>query len=372
MAQDSGNRERPPTAAGPPSDGASGRRGCSALRRLAAQRLFWSLVALAALLAFNALFTDGFFRIEMREGHLYGSVVDVLNRGAPVVLLALGMTLVIATGGIDLSVGSVMALSGIVAAALIARPAHSPLSAIDLGGAVGLAIGAALLAALVVGLLAGLMVSLLSLQPIVATLIMMVAVRGLAQVLSRSLSIPVASGAFEYLGSGFLLGVPVPIFIAALAVGGTYVLTRKTALGLFIESVGSNPTASRYAGIEARRVRLLVYGFSALCAGAAGLIVTADNQMVHPGRLGQMRELDAILAVCIGGTALTGGRFSLAGSTIGAVLIQTLEITILTLVLPRETTLVLKAVIVVTVCLLQSRRFRELLRRRAARRGGSP
>jgi len=336
-------------------------------RRREVPRIVWPVLALAAVLLFNALFTEGFFDIEVRDGRLFGSLIDVLNRSVPVVLLAMGMTLVIGTGGIDLSVGAVMAISATMAASLIARPDYSVLSGIDLGGSVALVLVATLAVAALCGVWNGLLVTRLDMQPIVATLILMVAGRGLAQVLSDGQRVPFADETLIFLGRGAVLGLPLPVFVAAGAFGATWLLTRRTALGLFIEAVGNNPSASRAAGLPARKVKVLCYAYCGLCAGVAGVIVAADNAVAVPSTFGELKELDAILAVCIGGTALTGGRFSLVGSLIGAVLIQALTTTILTLAIPREVTLVVEAVIVVVVCLLQSPRFAALfVRRRAA------
>ena len=152
----------------------------------------------------------------------------------------------------------------------------------------------------------------------------------------------------------------------------TALMTRKTALGMFIESVGDNDTASRYAGVNARVVKLMAYTFAGLCAGIAGLIYTSNIRTGDPSKTGLYLELDAIMAVVIGGTALTGGRFSLLGSIAGALLIQALTTTMLIHGLSSDQALVPKALVVVSVCLLQApefhRKMRGLLGRRAKRR----
>jgi simple sugar transport system permease protein len=283
-------------------------------------------------------------------------------------LLALGMTLVIATGGIDLSVGAVIAIAGATAASLLVRPDGSPLSFLNVhhsvAGVILITLGLALLA----GLWNGVLVAWLDIQPIVATLILMVAGRGVAQLLTDGQIITFENPSFQFLGSGFLLGIPFTIFIVTVAylLGGA--LTRGTALGLFIESVGNNAKASRYAGVSARRVKLMVYGLCGFCAGVAGLIVTADIKAADANNAGLYLELDAILAVAIGGTSLAGGRFSLIGSLIGALVIQTLTTTILTRGVAPELTLVVKAAVVIAVCLLQSEPFRAALARGLRRR----
>jgi simple sugar transport system permease protein len=175
---------------------------------------------------------------------------------------------------------------------------------------------------------------------------------------------------FEFLTAGNFLWLP----FTATMVGATAivagVLTRGTGLGLFIEAVGNNPTASRYAGINARVVKLMVYAFSGFCAGLAGLIETAYIRGADSNNAGLYKELDAILAVSIGGTALTGGRFSLAGSLIGALVIQSLTTTILAHDIPRAVDLMIKAAVVIVVCLLQSEAFRVKLKRQWRRVSG--
>jgi simple sugar transport system permease protein len=311
-------------------------------------RLLWPLLALAGLLLFDLLYVKDFFQVGVRDGHLYGSVIDILERAAPVLLLSIGMTLVIATGGVDLSVGSVMAICAAVAAQLVVA-----------GHSAAVAFAVALLVGLAAGAWNGALVALLGIQPIVATLILMVAGRGVAHLVTNDQTITFTDPAYSFLGSGFLFGLPFSLTIVAAVLAATALLVRKTALGLFIEAVGGNASASRYAGVNATAVKWMVYVFSGACACAAGLITAADINAADPEHNGQYLELDAILAVVIGGTALTGGRFSLPGSVIGALVIQTLTTTILTYGVPPEKTLVVRAAVVVVVCLLQSEVLRE-------------
>ena len=296
----------------------------------------------------------------MREGHLYGSLIDILKNAAPFALLALGMTLVLATKGVDLSVGAVMAVSGAVAAVLITREHPPPII---------VAFGLALVAALLCGVWNGLLVAWLDIQPIVATLILMVAGRGIAQLLADGQIITFENKAFEFVDGGFLLGIPVPIFIALAALLIVGALTRLTALGLFIEAVGDNPEASRYTGVPTNLVKVMVYAVCAVCAGVAGLIATSSIKGADASNVGLTYELDAILATVIGGTSLNGGRFFLVGSVLGAILLQTLTTTIQTSNIKPEYNLVVKAVVIVVVCVLQS----EVVRRKLAglRRGGA-
>lgn len=324
----------------------------------------WAAIVLVLVLLFNAAFSPGFFQIEIRDGRLFGSLVDILNRAVPVALLSLGMTLVIATRGVDLSVGAVMAIAGAVAAGMIARPSGTPFA----GGHPELlwAVPAALVVAVACGLFNGVLVALLRFQPIVATLLLMVAGRGIAQLLSNGQIVTFSAPGFAALARGSLLGLPNPVWLLALALAGFVVATRATALGLFVEMTGSNPAAARLVGIDERGIKLLVYALSGLCAGLAGLILAADIQAADANSAGLYLELDAILAVAVGGTSLAGGRFSFTGSMVGALLMQALTTTILTRGVSPEITLVLKAAVVVAVCLLQAPAFREAFRRRAA------
>lgn len=316
--------------------------------------LFWPLCVLGALLLFNLFYSPDFFEIQVRNGHLYGSLIDILNYGAPLILVSLGMTLVIATKGIDLSVGSVMAIAGTMACLIISRGDNQSLLSLVL-----VAVGVSLVLALVLGLWNGVLVSKIGIQPIIATLILMVAGRGIAQLIADGQIITISSTSYKYIGSGSLFMLPFPIFIAIGVLIIASLLTRKSALGLFIESVGGNPTASRLAGIRAGAVILAVYMFCGLCAGIAGLILTSNISGADGNNAGLWYELDAILAVVIGGTSLNGGRFYLTGTLIGALIIQTLTTTIYMVGVPPETILVVKAFVVMIVCLIQSESFRK-------------
>lgn len=310
------------------------------------------LLAWAGVLLTAWLLAEHFFHVETRDGRLFGSLVDILNRAVPVALLSLGMTLVIATGGVDLSVGSVMAIGGVVAACLV-----------RMGWTLPWVIGVALLATLAAGVWNGVLVGYVGIQPIVATLILMVAGRGIAQLLTDGQILTFENPGFAFLGGGSFLGLPFTVSIVLMVTGLTALTVRGTALGIFIESIGCNPVASRYSGVSVRRTKLLVYAFSGICAGLAGLIVTSDIKAADANNMGQYLELDAIFAVVMGGTALTGGRFYLLGSLIGVLIIQTLTTVILTRGVAVELTLVIKALAVLGICLFQSDRLRMLWHR---------
>ncbi|MEV0970722.1 ABC transporter permease [Microtetraspora glauca] len=324
------------------------------MSRFLRHRLFWPAVILAALLLLNLVFTDHFFSVEIKDGHLYGSLVDIVRFGAPLILVALGMTLVIATGGIDLSVGSVVAISGALACLRISDLGDQN----STGGVLG-AVVLALALSLVLGAWNGFLVAGIGIQPIIATLILMVAGRGLAQLVTDGQIITVNSSPYKLIGGGYWLTLPFGIIIVAAVLALTAFLTRRLALGLLIESVGGNAEASRLAGISARGVLMMVYAFCGLCAGVAGLMISSNVSSADGNNAGLWIELDAILAVVIGGTPLAGGRFSLSGTVLGALIIQTLTTTIYSIGVPPETTLLFKALVVTIVCLLQSPAFRE-------------
>jgi simple sugar transport system permease protein len=281
------------------------------------------------------------------------------------------MTLVIATRGIDISVGAIVAIAAALAAWMIGGSVAGNVSRFPMPVAILGALGIAL----VCGVWNGLLVAKVGMQPIIATLILMVAGRGIAQLITGGQIITIYYAPFFFLGGGYLLGLPFSLFIAAAVFAVLYLAMTRTALGLFIQAVGINPTAARVAGVQARRLIVGAYTFCGLCAGIAGLLICSNVKSADGNNAGQLLELDAILAVTLGGTALTGGRFSLVGSVIGALIIQTLTYAIYSLGVPPEINLVVKAVVVFIVMLLQSPEFRSTIgrwvRRPAAYEGKS-
>lgn len=327
----------------------------SVLKRIAPQ-----LVALAALVALVTAFYPGFLSVGYSDGRLVGPLIDVLKRSAPVALLAVGMTLVIATRGIDLSVGAIMAICGAVAAA-----------AIGAGQGLAVALALALLAGLVSGLWNGVLVAVVGVQPFVATLILMTTGRGVAQLITEGRILTFTDPGFAFIGSGTALGLPVPAWIWLVTAVAVAVLMRRTALGLLIETVGINLRASALAGVNATVLLIAVYMAMGACAALAGVIVTADIRGADANNAGLWLELDAILAAVIGGNSLLGGRFSIAASVIGALIIQTITIGIRLAGFPSEYNLIIKAVLVLVILVLQSPRIaREwrLWREEASRR----
>jgi galactofuranose transport system permease protein len=325
------------------------------LKSMTQRKIFWPLVALAVLLCFNLFFTPNFFRVEVKEGHLYGNVIDIIKNAAPFMLLALGMTLVIATKGIDISVGSIVAISAGVSAMLLGGALDGTPK-----NAIWFAMLIAVLVSAVAGMWNGLLVSRIGMQPIIATLILSVAGRGIAMVTTNAMIVWLYIKPFAVWGQGYILGLPVSIFVVA----GMFIIAglvlRRTALGLFIESVGINPTAARFAGINAKNILFCVYAFSGLCAGISGLIVCSTVMSADGNNAGLGYELSAILAVVLGGTSLNGGKFYLMGSIVGALIVQTLTTTIYAFNVPPEIAKVVIAMVVLIVSLLQSYNFRAM------------
>ncbi|CAB4935433.1 MAG: ABC transporter permease [Actinobacteria bacterium] len=328
--------------------------------------VIWAAAALLVLLLFNVVVNPGFFGLRIQDGHLFGSPVDVLKNAAPTLLIAVGMTLVIATRGIDLSVGAVLAVSGAVAFTVV-EGAADPTSA----STAVIAVLTALAVGLVLGAWNGFLVSVVGIQPIIATLVLMTAGRGLAMMVTDGQIITAENPAFSWLGGGFVLGLPAQVVITLGVLLAVAALTRRTALGMLIEAVGTNPEAARLAGIRSRSITWTVYVFVAVTATVAGLMTTANISAADPSRAGLFIELDAILAVVIGGTSLAGGRYSLVGTVLGALILQTLTTTVLTMGVPDEYIRLFKAVVIIAVFLLQAPRIRAALGRRRAGPGTS-
>ncbi len=312
-------------------------------RSVTAALLRPQFLALLVLLGINWLLFPGFFNITWQDGRLFGSLIDVLNRGTPVAILAIGMTAVIATKGVDLSVGAVMAIAGATAAVMVTT-GHSAV----------LAVAAALATGLLCGLWNGLLVTTLSIQPIIATLVLMVAGRGLAQLVTEGSIVTFTDPVLIFIGTGSVAGLPTPVVLLIALTILTTLAVRRTALGLLIEAVGINRSAARFAGIKASALLLVVYAFAGLCAALAGLIVAGDIRGADANNAGLWLELDAILAVVVGGTSLLGGRFSIPMSVIGAMIIQAMNTGILISGFSPQFNLVVKSAVIILILVLQS------------------
>jgi len=331
----------------------------------------WAVVALALLLVYNLIFSPSFYHIEMANGRLIGNPINVLHYGSKVMLIALGMTLVIATGGIDLSVGAIMAITGCVCGLLLCDKNLVTLQA-RTPSPLWLALAAGLGAAILAGLWNGTLIGYLKIQPIVATLILMISGRGLAIYLTGgqapTLTLPAEVPArlhpieqFLAIAKPTFFGIPNTILIVAVMSLLTILVVRRTALGMFFESIGNNSATCEVAGINTRFFVLLSYVFLGFCCGLAGIVDASMNTIGDPNQSGLDIELDAIVAVAIGGTSLVGGRFSLIGSLLGAIAMQTLNVTIQSSGIDPQWNFVVKAFVVIVICLLQSPKVRAKL-----------
>ena len=282
-------------------------------------------------------------------------------------LVGLGMTIVIATRGIDLSVGAVMAVTGAVTLTMI-DGSPDPESVVT----VLVAIGAGLAVAVGLGMWNGMLVAGLKIQPIIATLVLMLAGRGVALLITGGFITTVNSGPLEFVASGYVLGLPFAFIIAVVAVVVVALFERRTALGVLTEAVGINPEASRLAGVRSRGIIFGAYVLSATLAGMAGIIYSSNIRAADANAAGELIELYAILAVVLGGTSLMGGKFSIAGTVIGVLIIQTLNSTILFLGVPSAEAPVFFAIVVIIVVLIQSPRVHSIARNvtRRTRSGG--
>ncbi|MDT0164881.1 ABC transporter permease [Actinotalea sp. AC32] len=316
-------------------------------------RLFWPAAALLALVTVNSIARPRFLSITMRDGELYGALIDILRNSAPLMLVALGMTIVIATRGIDLSVGAIMAVSGAVALTVI-DGSDDPGNL----GTVLVAVATAVAVALVLGVWNGFLVAVLGIQPIIATLVLMLAGRGVALLITGGFITTVNSDPFSYIASGYLTLVPFALVISVVAVAVIALVERRTALGVLTEAVGINPEASRLAGVRSRGIVWGAYVLSGALAGVAGIVYASNIKAADANAAGLFIELYAILAVVLGGTSLAGGKFSVAGTVIGVLVIQTLESTILFLGVPSAQSPVFFALVVVVVVMVQSKRVR--------------
>ena len=289
-------------------------------------------VAFAALVLFNVIFTTNF----ATTATLFNLLVQV----APVLIVSLGMALVIGTEGIDLSVGSVMA----IAAAIV------PLY-IGYGWPVAVLI--ALLVCTLAGALNGSLVAFVGMQPIIATLALFVGGRGLAQVLVGGQLQIISDPTFLALGSAEVLGIPLPVIIAgvlALVVG---FVVNRTTFGRYVLAIGGNRTASYLSGHPVRAVLVAVYAISAALASVAGVLATARLSAGDPSTIGILIELDAIAAVVVGGTPLSGGKVSVAGTVMGALVMQVITATFIMNDLPFTYAQILKAAIILLAVYIQ-------------------
>jgi len=322
------------------------------LRGMTSSPMFPPLLALFLLLLFNLLIQPDFLTVEFRDGRLFGSLINTLNRSVPVMILALGMTLAIATGGVDLSVGSVLAISASVTLVLIRGDDLAPTAETSM--AIPLVIVIALIVGIICGIWNGTLIARIGMPPIVATLILMVAGRGLTQNITGERNVTSGYEPFAEIARGSFLAIPNQVWIAAGVFILFWLITRKTAFGMYVESVGANRSAATYTGIKSTRIIIIIYALSGFCAALAGILFASDLLVVAPMNAGMYRELDAIVAVVLGGTSMRGGKFNLGGTVVGALTFSLLYQTLLFYGVPPEFFLAVQAIIIVAIVIIQS------------------
>jgi ribose/xylose/arabinose/galactoside ABC-type transport system permease subunit len=305
-------------------------------RRITVQR---ELAVLLAMILFNLLLTPHFWSLQTFNVNLTQVVT--------IVIVGIGMTLVVATGGIDLSVGAAMSIAGSLA----------PMIFMNIPGPLGIALAFVLpvLAAALCGVFNGVLVTRLSVQPIVATLVLFIAGRGIAQVFTDGSLQAFDNPVFQWIALGRVAGVPAQVFLMLALVALFAWIVRKTLFGQYLLVTGGNEAAAYLSGIPTARVKLLAYTLCAALAGLAGLISISVNSSADANVIGLGSELDAIAAVAVGGTALTGGRAHIVGTLLGALIIQLLRYTLLAHGIPDAAALVVKAAIIIAAVYVQRR-----------------
>ena len=340
------------------------------LSSLMRSKITWAVIAEILILLVCLIVRPDFFKISYQPstGMLYGSLIDIINRSAEITIIAVGMTLAIALGGTDLSVGALVAVSGAVALKLLRWNPSDPLYSTPGNYSVYpfiVVILVPLLICTLMGMFNGVMIAKIGMQPIIATLILMVAGRGIAQIITNGKQFTTLYEPFRFIGQGSLLWLPTPIIISVIVVAAVALFTRKTAFGTFVESVGINRSASRLSGINAKAVIMIVYALIGLLSGISGLIYSSRIMSNDSNNAGLNYEMDAILAVVIGGTSMSGGKFSLAGTIIGSIIIRTIVTFVYYFGIVSEATMFFKAVIIAVIIVLQSEPVRNWFSKRS-------
>ena len=326
----------------------------STWKKLTSMRLFMPLVCLLAIIIVATITIPGFLSMSLKNGVPYGYPVDVINRASELVILSVGMTLVTAaSGGQDISVGAVMAVAGAVCCQILSG---GEVSVNSLSAPIIVAFLAALVASGICGAFNGFLVAKLNIQPMVATLILYTAGRGIAQLITDGQITYIRVKSYQVFGSYVgKFPIPMPVVIAIIVVIIAYVILKKTALGLYIESVGINGTASRLVGLNSTMIKFLTYLICGVLAGVAGFVASSRIYSADANNIGLN------LAVALGGNALGGGKFSLMGSVIGAYTIQALTTVLYGLNVSADQLPVYKAIVVVVIVVLQSPVFKKFI-----------
>jgi len=341
------------------------------LTAITKSKLTWAVVAEVLILLVCLIVRPDFFKISYQEstGMLYGSLIDIINRSSEITIIAMGMTLVIALGGTDLSVGALVAVSGAIALKFLRWDVLEYTTPGDYTVcSYALVLIVPLVVCLLMGLFNGLLIAKGGMQPIIATLILMVCGRGIAQILTNGKQFTTGYSPFRVIGQGSFLYLPMPIIITVVVVAAVALFVRKTAFGTFVESVGINRSASRLSGINAQLIIFIVFALTGFLSGISGLIYSSRIMSNDSNNAGLNYEMDAILAVVIGGTSMTGGKFSLAGTVLGSIIIRTIVTLVYYFGIASEATMAFKAMIIAVVIVLQSEPVRNYFSKRAKKR----
>ena len=345
----------------------------SSLKKLTQKRLFLPIFSMILVMLINVIYDIAcgnmplqFFVITIKNGVLYGRLIDVLNRGSEIAILAIGMTLVVSSSaGTDISVGSVMSLYAGVCCMILAGYGNVNVSSYAHPLLVGILGGLAVTT--ICGLFNGLLVAYLNIQPMVATLILWSAGRAIGLLLCNSQIVYVRVPSFQKLGA-YTGIIPTPIIVAVICIAIAACVLKFTALGTYIQSVGINKKASRIAGFNSAKIILLTYIICGLCAGLAGMVATSRIYSADTNNIGLNMEMDAILSVALGGNSLGGGKFNLAGSIIGAYTIQAITTTLYALGVSSAQAPVFKAIVVILIVVIQAEPFKAYMKKLPAKR----
>lgn len=338
-------------------------------KNLLNSRLTFSLVILLIVVVQNIITTPTFFNISITNGFISGYIPNILDEASELVIVTLGMTLVIAvSGGVDISVGAIMAISASFCGLLLngseyrTEVFHSPYILALLFGLLGGAL---------CGAFNGFMVSVLKIQPMIATLILFTAGRSIAKQITHGQTIYLMNPQFKWLGVQ-IPGVPIrtTIIVAVAIIILVVLFVKLTSFGLYVQSVGINGSASRLVGLNARVIKFTAFVICGLLAGVAGLVGSSGVGSVNSGELGLGVEMDAILAVALGGNLLSGGKFSIAGSVIGAYTIQAITTTLYAMNVRADQLNVFKAVIIIVIIVASSDVFKGILKKMSSKKFG--
>jgi ribose/xylose/arabinose/galactoside ABC-type transport system permease subunit len=297
-------------------------------------------VALLLLVLYNVVATTNFVTVDTMQ--------LLFSQLPPVIIVSLGMAMVIGTGGVDLSVGATMAIASAVLAKVVIAPKQG-----GFGAPIAVAIIVAVLAGLLVGVFNGVVVSVARVQPIVATLGVLVAGRGIALVITGGALVELFVPFFSTVRLGKFLGIPYVMIVAVLLAVLVSFLVRRTAFGYRLLAIGGNRRASMLAGLPVKRTLITVYALSGTLAAVAGVIATARLRASDPSFIGLLYELSAITAVVVGGTALNGGRVRVLGTVTGAILIQLLETTLVSHNAPDSVARMVEGFIIIVAVYIQ-------------------